>query len=316
MHLASRREDALHASGRGGRSQVLLGHLSQRRPRALGLLPVLEDVHLEVGRVGRREGLLKLVALSWAHAQAAALDAASLPASAWGRHPFVRIGGGVCGGGGASPLVLQPLDVDDAPVGEPWYVHLRKAAASADGAPSASGGLGTFDLALTAGTADGAPADDAWESATSLEWCASARRFRALVEGTCLSGSAITRELETAGRVGTAVDLFSGGDALRVLVMDVAQTAQLHLSSSAGAAAAQSAVHSPMPGKIVRVLAREGEAVAAGEPLVVLEAMKMEHTLKAATDVTIAAVHAAEGDVVGQRALLLSFKQEQASAAS
>ena len=65
---------------------------------------------------------------------------------------------------------------------------------------------------------------------------------------------------------------------------------------------------SPMPGKIVRVLVAAGQNVTSGEPLVVLEAMKMEHTMKAPNDAVIKGVHAAEGDVVGQRAVLLSFE--------
>ena len=59
-----------------------------------------------------------------------------------------------------------------------------------------------------------------------------------------------------------------------------------------------------------------GQPVKAGEALVVLEAMKMEHTMKAPADVTIDGVHAAEGDVVAQRALLLSFKAAAAAAAA
>ena len=110
--------------------------------------------------------------------------------------------------------------------------------------------------------------------------------------------------------LGTTIDLF--GDAAssaRVLVSDVAQQAQQKLSSAeSGAGGVAAAVHSPMPGKIVRVLVGAGEAVTAGTPLVVLEAMKMEHTMKAPADVTIKGVHAAEGEVVGQKALLLSFE--------
>ena len=51
--------------------------------------------------------LLLLSALHWLHMQSSAL-AASLPvASPWAAAPFLSVGGGVCGGAGASPLVLQ-----------------------------------------------------------------------------------------------------------------------------------------------------------------------------------------------------------------
>ena len=91
---------------------------------------------------------------------------------------------------------------------------------------------------------------------------------------------------------------------------DVAQQAQQRLSADGGAGGggAATAVLSPMPGKIVRVLVGAGASVSKGEALVVLEAMKMEHTMKAPADATVKGIHAKEGEVVGQRALLLSFE--------
>src|SRR5262245_12581750 len=47
----------------------------------------------------------------------------------------------------------------------------------------------------------------------------------------------------------------------------------------------------PMPGKVVRVLARTGDSVRARQPLVVVEAMKMENELRASHDGTVAEVH-------------------------
>ncbi|WP_093087289.1 biotin carboxylase N-terminal domain-containing protein [Pseudonocardia oroxyli] len=60
----------------------------------------------------------------------------------------------------------------------------------------------------------------------------------------------------------------------------------------------------PMPGGVVRVLAAEGDAVTAGQPLVVLEAMKMEHTVTAPVDGTVAEVRVAQGDQVETRQVL------------
>ena len=71
-----------------------------------------------------------------------------------------------------------------------------------------------------------------------------------------------------------------------------------------------------MPGKIVRVLVGAGQAVGAGEPLIVLEAMKMEHTLKAPAEVVVKGVHANEGDLVGQKAMLISFEEAEKAAAA
>jgi acetyl/propionyl-CoA carboxylase alpha subunit len=60
----------------------------------------------------------------------------------------------------------------------------------------------------------------------------------------------------------------------------------------------------PMPGKIVKVLVAEGQEVAAGAPLVVLEAMKMEHTVRAAAAGQVRALHVAVGDQVDADRLL------------
>jgi 3-methylcrotonyl-CoA carboxylase alpha subunit len=53
-----------------------------------------------------------------------------------------------------------------------------------------------------------------------------------------------------------------------------------------------------MPGTVIRVLVAPGDAVTARQPLVVLEAMKMETPLVAPYGGTVAEVHVAEGDRV------------------
>ena len=64
-------------------------------------------------------------------------------------------------------------------------------------------------------------------------------------------------------------------------------------------------VTAPMPGKIVRVLVKMGDDVAARQPLVVVEAMKMENELRAGREGTVADVHAQEGQSVEAGALLV-----------
>lgn len=53
-----------------------------------------------------------------------------------------------------------------------------------------------------------------------------------------------------------------------------------------------------MPGRVVAILAREGEAVTAGQGVVVLEAMKMENEIKAEHDGTITKIHVEPGQPV------------------
>lgn len=64
----------------------------------------------------------------------------------------------------------------------------------------------------------------------------------------------------------------------------------------------------PMPGKIVAVLADKGKTVEKGAPLLIMEAMKMEHTIAAPANGVVEDVLYAVGDQVAEGAQLLAFK--------
>jgi 3-methylcrotonyl-CoA carboxylase alpha subunit len=64
----------------------------------------------------------------------------------------------------------------------------------------------------------------------------------------------------------------------------------------------------PMPGKVVAFLAKAGEAVQAGQALAVMEAMKMEHTIAAPRDGTVAELLYGVGDQVAEGAELLRLE--------
>jgi biotin carboxyl carrier protein len=71
------------------------------------------------------------------------------------------------------------------------------------------------------------------------------------------------------------------------------------------AAAGPQRLTAPMPGKIVRVLVKVGDSVAPRQPLVVIEAMKMENELRAGRTGTVTEVQAREGRSVDAGALLI-----------
>jgi biotin carboxyl carrier protein len=72
-----------------------------------------------------------------------------------------------------------------------------------------------------------------------------------------------------------------------------------------GAGSGPQRLVAPMPGKVVRVLVKAGDAVTARQAIVVVEAMKMENELRASRDGTVAEIHVHEGMSVEAGALLL-----------
>jgi len=86
---------------------------------------------------------------------------------------------------------------------------------------------------------------------------------------------------------------------------DLDASAAPHTHAGAG-----SAVTAPMPGTVIRVLAAEHASVKAGEPLVILEAMKMETPLTAPYDAVVEAVRVREGDRVAAGATLVELSAD------
>jgi 3-methylcrotonyl-CoA carboxylase alpha subunit len=76
-----------------------------------------------------------------------------------------------------------------------------------------------------------------------------------------------------------------------------------------GATGGQSSVTAPMPGTVIRLLVGAGDSVRARQPLVVLEAMKMETPLTSPFDAVVRAVHVAEGDQVAGGAVLVELEE-------
>jgi 3-methylcrotonyl-CoA carboxylase alpha subunit len=94
--------------------------------------------------------------------------------------------------------------------------------------------------------------------------------------------------------------VFSGGEYRRLTLREALQTQDP--DTRAGSLAA------PMPGKIIRVMSRPGDAVKKGEPLLILEAMKMEHTITAPADGVVKEVHFAAGEQVVEGAALITLE--------
>ena len=97
---------------------------------------------------------------------------------------------------------------------------------------------------------------------------------------------------------GAQLTLFFEGETFRLSAKDLASGNELAVTG-------EGVVLTPMPGKIIEVLVSEGDAVEAGQPMIVLEAMKMEHSVRAAGDAIVESLNVSVGDQVDDGATLL-----------
>lgn len=99
-----------------------------------------------------------------------------------------------------------------------------------------------------------------------------------------------------------------GGSRLSAVVED--ERARRLAAMRRGPAAPESLrpLVAPMPGLVVRVMVEPGQAVEAGQPLVAIEAMKMQNELAAAGAGVVARVAVAPGQAVGRGATLVEFE--------
>ncbi len=119
---------------------------------------------------------------------------------------------------------------------------------------------------------------------------------------------------------GTRIDLHFNGQRQTVQTWQVEETVHVFCAlgatqivaidalAHAGVAAAEGGrLTAPMPGKVVSFAVKAGDAVKKGQPLAVMEAMKMEHTIAAPADGTVAELLYAPGDQVNEGAELLKL---------
>lgn len=104
------------------------------------------------------------------------------------------------------------------------------------------------------------------------------------------------------------IDLLEVDEALMVLVdgqpfrVEIQEERERRLRAAAGKGevkAGKWVVTAPMPGKVVRLLVRPGDAVQPGDGIIVVEAMKMENELKAPAAGTVKEIRVEEGRAVG-----------------
>jgi len=97
--------------------------------------------------------------------------------------------------------------------------------------------------------------------------------------------------------------LFMDGDSRRLRLVDPLDVTQYEATASADAM-----VRAPLPGKIIDLRVKAGDTVSKGQALLVLEAMKMEHTLAAPADGKVKSLRYAVGEQVPEGAELVEFE--------
>ena len=120
-----------------------------------------------------------------------------------------------------------------------------------------------------------------------------------------VGGRSVALPMEPRGRgrgAGTG-----GGERREVEVVDERTRHIRSLTGDADRKAGPMVLKAPMPGLVVRVQVEAGQTVAAGTPLVILEAMKMENQLTAAGPATILAVRVEAGAAVEKGQVLIEL---------
>ena len=120
----------------------------------------------------------------------------------------------------------------------------------------------------------------------------SGRDFTGTIDGVPLQGTVV--------RSGNLLTVFADGIVRRLELHDPIAEAGVQDAASGSLAA-------PMPGVVVDIAISSGQAVKRGDALIVLEAMKVEHTIIAPADGTVEAIHFAKGDRVEEGVELLAF---------
>lgn len=118
-----------------------------------------------------------------------------------------------------------------------------------------------------------------------------------------IDGKEYLVEMEEIGGVPQAI----ASAPVQAAPVAAAPQAEAPAAPVASSAAGADAMTSPMPGKILKVLVNVGDKVTENQPLMILEAMKMENEVVAAKAGTVAGIHVTTGEVVNAGDALITI---------
>jgi acetyl-CoA carboxylase biotin carboxylase subunit len=146
--------------------------------------------------------------------------------------------------------------------------------------------------------------DDPWNAQDSFRLGGPARQIVMLMAG----GKRFDVDLAGSAAANSHAMRLTNGD---IAVMAEGETFLFRpydpFETAEAAGVASDRAVTPMPGRIVQVFVKPGDAVKRGQPLAILEAMKMEHTLAAPADSVVEAVDVAAGDQVKDGTVVVRF---------
>ena len=193
-----------------------------------------------------------------------------------------------------------------------WEQHEAKQKAKTSGDPwspwhARDGWRMNLSAARMVGFRDGDSLIEAQVRYQRDQWAITINGETTLARGKKLDGDAFAVELDDRRLVASVVavddkrSIFLNGSTCTLLRDD-----PLHLVEAGGAQGG--GLTAPMPGKVVALLAQIGQKVEKGTPLLILEAMKMEHTITAPAAGTVKAFCYAAGEQVSDGAALVEFE--------
>ena len=195
-----------------------------------------------------------------------------------------------------------------------WEQHEAKLKANTSGDPwspwhARDGWRMNLSAARTIGFRDGDSLVEAQVRYQRDQWQITINGETTLARGKKLEGDAFAVELDDRRLIASVVavetkrSIFINGSTYSLLRDD-----PLHLVEAGGAQGG--GLTAPMPGKVVALLVQPGQKVEKGAPLLILEAMKMEHTITAPSAGTVKAFCYAAGEQVSDGAALVEFEVE------
>ena len=193
-----------------------------------------------------------------------------------------------------------------------WEQHEAKLAANTSGDPwspwhARDGWRMNLSAARMIGFRDGDSLIEAMVSYQRDKWQITINGETTLARGKKLEGDRFAVELDDRRLIASVVavddkrSIFLNGSTHLLLRDD-----PLHLVEAGGAQSG--GLTAPMPGKVVALLAQAGQKVDKGAPLLILEAMKMEHTITAPAAGIVKAFCYAAGEQVSDGAALVEFE--------